>query len=233
MNGNRNLSSEAANLICIALGLEGDYAEYFRLLVSYEQTQDVQLRLVFSKKLQQLNPSFPSESQTKDLSIDAFRAISEWYHVAILEMTQLNDASVFTPTRIAKRIGISPLEAQQAIERLLRLELLEKLDDGTYQKTHHIGLFETKNYSQALRKFHKQLLDKATAALEHQPPEEAIFGSYTFSVDPKKIPDARRKLAQMGKELVNLFGESKKRSETYSFAFGLFSLTSKNKEPHS
>src|SRR4051812_45475661 len=72
----------------------------------------------------------PSGSQFKELSLDAFRIISDWYHYAILELTL---ASEFKSEAawISKQLGISVTETKLAIERLLSLELL-RVENGKY-----------------------------------------------------------------------------------------------------
>ena len=69
------------------------------------------------------------EKHEKELSIDCFNAMKEWYHYGI---TQLLYVESFRddPKWISKMLGITELEAMLAIERLLRLEILDRDEDG-------------------------------------------------------------------------------------------------------
>jgi hypothetical protein len=74
-----------------------------------------------------------------DLSLEVFRTLSDWYHLPILELTNVSSFEL-TPVSAAKALGISTAEAEAAIERLLRLELLEASSDGVPKKTENLLL---------------------------------------------------------------------------------------------
>lgn len=230
LSGQRILTSEQAHSIGKVLKLSTRETQYLELLILLERTSDPQAKAALQERQQTTQKQAGATVSASDLSIDAFRVVSEWYHVALLEMTELTDFDRLTETEIARKLAISTHEVRQGIERLLRLELLEKNENGNLRKTHVHGFFKSQNYDQALRRFHRDLLEKALTALDEQGPEEAIFGSYTFSIDPELLPQCKKKLADTCVQLSKQLSKSGKLSRTYNFVFGLTNLTHRKKE---
>jgi uncharacterized protein (TIGR02147 family) len=85
LQGEKNLSHERALQVATRLGLDARQTEYFGLLVQRESTKSIQLKEAALARMREINPA----SAAKDLSVDAFRAISDWYHAAILEIMSL------------------------------------------------------------------------------------------------------------------------------------------------
>lgn len=218
--GTKNLSLERADGVADKLGLIGAEKEYFLLLLQYETAKSPVRRRETLERMRALNP----ERNVADLSLDRFTAISEWYHVPILAMTDLHRADL-SPPAIARKLGISPLEARAAMERLERLELVEKAADGRYRRRHASSLFESASAHEGLRRFHEQMLGRAGAALRTQSPSEKLVGTETFALDPEQLPEARRRTRRFLDEMVRLFDQGKKRSEVYHLGVQLFRIT--------
>lgn len=214
--GKKNFSFEKAISIAEKLELEGIERDYFCLLVQYQSATTPRTRQEHFERLQSIRPK-----RVVDLSLDVFTAISSWYHIPILVMTELG-AKEFTPERISERLGISPVEARAAIERLERLELLKKDDKGHYQRIHEYSLFESKMAHEGLRKFHRQMLEKAMASIETQTPKEKVIGSETFAIDIAQIPDAQKRIRKFMGELVDLFDKGKKKPRCTTSMFNCF-----------
>lgn len=219
-NGLKNLSPQTALKIAAKLGLSEQESEYFRLLVDYEAAKSPELKAAYQRKLQALN----GKTEVRDLSLDAFKLIADWYHIPILEMTGLAKFK-FTPAAVARRLGITPLEAQVAVERLLRLELIEPKDGGGYRKVHKNSLFKSEQVNLALRRFHQQMIERAGRSLETQKPDERYVGSQTFAIDPQSLPEAKKIIDEFRQKLVSHFDSGKSRTEVYHLGVQLFNLT--------
>ncbi len=231
-SGKKNLSLQAALKTAKKLGLNQKETDYLCTLVQYEATKSEELKSSLNERLKQLNEKY----ELRDLSIDVFKAISDWYHIPILEMSTLHctlsdlqganpPGFQFTPDKIAKRLGITVHEASAAIERLERLELLEKDKKRGYRKVHSNALFKSNKPNTALRLFHKQMLEKAIESLESQTPQEKYIGSQTFSIDLTQLEQAKTLADEFRKKLVLLFSKGKTKTETYHLGIQLFRLT--------
>lgn len=223
--GTKNLSLQSAHVAALKLGLEACEAEYFCVLVQYETAKSSELRESFLKRMRALNPV----REIRDLSVDQFRLIADWYHLPIVEMTLLEGFELSAKS-VARKLGITALEAQAAIDRLERLELIERDASGRYAKVHENYLFKSEAPNEAIRQFHRQMLAKAAESLETQKHGERYLGSQVFSVDPGLLPEAHEMIEDFRKKMVGLFDRSKKRTSTYHLGVQLFNLHSKEKE---
>ena len=73
--------------------------------------------------------SIKDEHSFDEIALDSFRIIADWYHFAILELTEV-EGFKSNAAWIAKRLGISRKIAKESIERLFDTGLLAKKDSG-------------------------------------------------------------------------------------------------------
>jgi len=222
LKGTKNLSVARAYELAGRLGLTGRDVEYFYLLVDHEHAKAPELKHSLLERLRNIN----SRYQVTDLSVEVFKAISDWYHIPIIEMTALDEFD-FNAENISRRLRITKIEAERAIERLERLELIERDENGRYKKVHANALFKSQLPNKALRQFHKQMITKAGEALDEQSPNERYVGSQTFSIDPEQLDEASKLIEKFRAALVQLFNNGKKKTRTYHLGVQLFSLLKK------
>jgi uncharacterized protein (TIGR02147 family) len=204
------------------LNFSNEELSYFHDLVELSQAKTESLKEVIRYRLSK----YEENKSYKEIQEDIFKIIADWHHYAILELTFTKDFKNDIGW-ISKRLGISPLETRLAVERLLRLELLEEVA-GTLKKT-EINITTTQDVpSAALKKLTSQFLQKALEALEEQNIADRDFGTVTMAVDPRKIPEAKKMIKKFRRELCQ-FMESGTQREVYTFAAQLFKIT-KNKE---
>jgi uncharacterized protein (TIGR02147 family) len=222
-NGKKNISYERALDIAQKLKLEETEQEYLCLLVQIETVRDMEKKIALHEKLNKLRPA----SRPTDLNMDIFRVISEWYHFPILSMTRLKNFK-FTPKNIAKRLGISELEAAVAIERLVRVEFLEQKADGTWAECKSYLMIDSETPSSALRKFHRQMLEKSMKSIDDQKAVDKVNGSETFAFNPKSIKAARDITEKYFNEMVDLSEKTQKKdgaTDVFHLQVNFFNLT--------
>jgi uncharacterized protein (TIGR02147 family) len=218
ISGKKNISPEVAVEIAKRLKLDNEELSYFHDLVELSQAKSDSLKEVIQYRLTKYN----GNQTYRVLQEDVFKILADWYHGAILELTFTSEFQN-DPVWIAKRLGITPLEARQAIERLLRLELLEEIG-GLLRKT-EVNITSTQDIpSAALKQVALQLIDKASDAIAAQSVDERDIGTMTMAIDPKRLPQAKRMIRKFRRELTEYL-EAGSRSEVYCFASQLFSLT--------
>lgn len=182
------------------------------------------------RKLQRVSAAFRNfneDVRPRELSIDLYRVIGEWYHAAILELTYTKRLRN-SPREIAKLLEISAAEAKLAVQRLLQLGLLAE-QDGALIKTSAQFTTANKNLtSPALRKNQKQFLEKAIFSLENVPIEERSVTSMTMAIDPERLPAARQMIRDFNQALCQ-FLESGKRTRVYNLGVALCPLQVKEK----
>ena len=220
----KSLSVEVAFKIAVKLELNDAESQYFCLLTQYEQEEDPQFREEILRRLTALNP----HRKPQDLSVDLFKMISDWYHTAILELSYLRGFR-FEAEYIADKLGITKNEADLAIERLERLELIEKDEKGKYRKAHSQLLIESKIPNTALKNFHRQILEKAIESLDTQGPRERMSASDVLPIDSKYLPEVQRLSEQFSTAVMELSRKSEHRDAVYALATQFFNLTPGNK----
>jgi uncharacterized protein (TIGR02147 family) len=222
LSGKKNLSSETALQVASKLRLGAAETEYFCLLVQLSAAKRPLAKESILNKLNSLNPQRP----VRELSVDYFRSISDWYHLVIRNMTEIEGVD-FSPKAIAARLGITPLEAEAAIERLCRLELIEKDPEreGRYRKTADYVLTQSAVPNEALRAFHRQMMEKAVESLTTQTPREKVVGSETFAIDTGCLEEARRITEEYFQKMLALSRNPSKKTQVFHLGVQFFNVT--------
>lgn len=163
------------------------------------------------------------------LELDRFNLISDWYHYAILSLSEVKAASA-KPEWIARRLNITRAQAVDALARLERLKLIE-IRGGKFRQT--VPPLDTPNGvpSAALRKHHSQILHKADLAQHEMPIEEREYGTLTMAVNPARLPQARERLRALRDELSAIL-ENGKRERVYILSYQLFPLDRSEESLH-
>ena len=129
---------------------------------------------------------------------------------------------------VAKELGINPLEAKLAIERLLNLGLLDQKDGKVFKTNERITTKDKHLTTPSLRRYQKQLLEKAIESLENDPIEVRSMCSMTMSVDPKNIPLAKKLIDECAKQISALLRNGKQ-EEVYQLQISLYPLQKKKR----
>ena len=160
------------------------------------------------------------------LAADSFAVLADWYHFAILELTFVNGFKS-DPRWIASELDVSVQEVKGAIDRLLRLGLLE-MNGGKLMKTHesvsnHVGLKSTS----AHKTLQKQVLSKALSAIDETGAEDKDITSITMAIDPKNIELAREAIKNFRRELCATL-ENGNQTRVYNLAIQLYPISKGN-----
>lgn len=170
--------------------------------------------------------SAPATSTHISLDMDLFHTIADWHYHAILSLAETKGFQS-SDQWIAKRLGISEKTATEAVEKLLRLEML--IRDETTGKLKTTGQqFEAISAiaNPALRKANRQNLELATEALEQVPLDQRDFTAITLCMDPDKIDHARKMIKNFRRNF-NRVMESGQKKDVYKLCIQLFPLTKK------
>lgn len=217
LNGKHGLSRAAALQISERLGLNKEEQEYFCDLVDSQHARGNFKRMVAEKRLKGRKPQY------QGLEVETFKIISDWYHFALLELT-LTTSFKSEPSWIAKALGISVHEARLAIERLKKVEALEERSDGSLRATGAFIANASGVPSEAIRKFYRQFLEKATQSLTFQTVDEREFASLTLAVDDADIPRAKEFIRKLRDEFDAKFSKGKAKNQVYGLGIQLFRL---------
>lgn len=166
------------------------------------------------------------------LNLDLFEIISDWHHHAILELMTIEG---FEPNArwVARTLGISLSEVKEALDRLVRCQMLE-ISNGqwverTSGRTTNIAPDLT---SSAMRHLQKQFLKKSVEAVDEVPIAFRDHTSMTMAIDRKKLPMAKEKIKTFRRQLAKYLSRSGDRNDVYNLTISLYPLTLlERKEP--
>lgn len=201
LSGKRNLSKKAIEKLA-------DHLE-----LSPEQ------RTMLQKRHKSIAPE-----DFQEMSLDTFEVISDWYHYAILSLLDLPMA-LFEAQWISTQLGITKAEAKAAMERLKRLELVEEDEKGRWRQSGKPIKIDNKISTTATKKFHKQLLDRASQSIDTDPIALRDFSSLTFTMDPSQVEYARKRLRDFRRQLMAELESQGQPSSVYNMTIQLYPVT--------
>lgn len=221
LSGKQGLSRAAADKIARSLGYGAGEIERFCDLVESLHARSKRDR--DSARVRLKKHAVPSA--TYQVQIDVFRVIADWYHFGILELTRFDDFKSDSKW-IAKRLGISEFETQLSLERLTRLGLIVT-KGGKIKPTEEHGLVPDDIPSESVKKFHGQILAKATEALQFQAQSEREFGSEIIAIDRAQLGEAKKMLRDFRSRFCKKMDESEVKDGLYCLALQFFDLGDK------
>jgi len=221
LQGRYGLSREAAAKIAKNLGLHKEEAERFCDQVESQHARGKRIRQAAAERLSAKAPAY------QPLTLDGFQVISDWYHFAILELT-LTEGFQSNAAWIAKELDLSPHVATAAIDRLKRLDLLLEDKEGNLKAADTFTASPGGVPSDAIKKFHRQILEKAITAIDCQALEERDFSSMILAVDSSRVEEARLELKNFRRAFDAKFGASENKTTVYCLSTQLFRLQTKS-----
>lgn len=162
-----------------------------------------------------------SEEKDTLLEEDTFRLISDWYYFAILGLSRTKNCKSDIEW-IAKRLGITKVEAVGAVKRLERLKLVERRGRKLVRTSEPVRT-TSDIPSPALKKFHSQQLELARESITHVPVELRDITSITMAIDPNRLKLAKEKIAEFRNLLCELL-EGVEQTDVYLLSIQLFPL---------
>lgn len=228
LNRKRRLKPELAEKLAADLKLEGRPLRYFETIVLGNAGRSDRERQTYQKLSRDLRPRKMRNSS--HISLETFSVVAEWYHVAILEMTQLAD---FEPNAefIYRRLGgkVNKRLITLAIDRLLRVGLLEERDGTLVRSSQAPFVMESPIPSEAVRAYHREMAGLAREAIDTQPSTERDLFGTTLAFKKANLERARQILREAHRQMLEL-AERGTGEELYHLNTQLFRLTAKRKK---
>lgn len=182
MNNTRNLSMISARRIANKLFEKRAIRAKFLELVETELTHPETDDRLLAKKAEAIATRGSSAHQISDLD---FQEICNWYSFAILDAVTLKNGPR-TTRDVATFLGLPGDVAEKAVASLVSKNLLEN-KAGRLKKSHAYVEAAGGMPSRAIRSFHRQMLGRATLALENQEVHRRIFRGTTITIRRDKL----------------------------------------------
>lgn len=183
--------------------------------------------LAFRQKINGTQVSLQKQKTIEfyQLKLDQFAFISDWQHFAILEMMTLPNCK-FAAEEFSKGLSITTYEAQAAIDRLVRLSLVEKTKNNKWRlKTENGSAIDSSVNSGAAKKLQKQLLEKAIQAIDEIPLDHRSQSAMTMAIPSSRLNEAKELIKQFRRQFTEIMQSKGERDSVYQLSVSFFPLT--------
>lgn len=220
LNGKRHLSPDSARVVAHHLFEKKKDIDLFIALVNYASARNEKAKQIALKALEQFSDSISPEI---NLQMDAMKMISEWHHVALIEAITIPSLKQ-SLSKMAGYLGITVTQTKLALDRLVNLGVLEVLD-GKYRQTASHFVSPSGTPSESIRKFHRQMIQKALKALESDPVEERFIASKTIAASPGDLAEIRELIQECNRKIEEkLSSPSQEKTDVFQINFQVFNL---------
>jgi uncharacterized protein (TIGR02147 family) len=184
IEGRRNLTTQSTESFIKGLSLRAGEAQFFRLLVDFEQAKDPEAResawLAISTTRRFMD--------ARRIDKSAYDYLSNWAVPAIRELATRSDFRP-DPTWIADQLRprISTAEAKKSLKILLDLGLLVE-SEGTLAPAEASVATAPEVASLAVRNYHQGMLSRASESIERFPGDQRHLLAVTVGVPESLLP---------------------------------------------
>lgn len=224
IDGKRNVTPKTVGKFVRGLKLNQQEAEFFASLVNFNQAATPEEK---SKAFQDMTKSRKFR-EIHELSKEVFRFYTQWFHIAIREMIDLEGFQA-DPEWIARHLlpSISRDQAERALKLLLKLNLIKK-DGGSLERTDPIIATAPEVKSLAVVNYHQSMMTLAAQSLSSVPGEERDITSATVGFRREDLPRIKKKIEEFRKTLLaEAEASGQKPDRIYQLNVQLFPVTQK------
>jgi DNA-binding MarR family transcriptional regulator len=155
------------------------------------------------------------------MSEDKLELLNDWSHFALLELIKTKSFNP-DPSKIARRLRLTPIHVGFVIERLLRLGLIDK---NFKLKKASLEWNDLEKTTVARKLLQKSFLEKASEAIDRVAFEDRENSSLTVAISREKIPDLKKEILRFKNRLDDLCAEHNSKDEVYQLCIALYPLS--------
>lgn len=226
VQGKSNISLDITAKFCDFLRLKKPEADYFQLLVLYNQSKAEHDRRKYLEKLLRFG-----KGRISLVEADRYEYFSKWYYVAVRSIL---DCWPFrgSYSELAKLVNppISAAEAEQAVATLRRLGFIKKMADGAYRASE--PLLSTggqarfvEGHALAINRFLSDTMDLGKKALAEIPHAGRSISSLTMSLSEESYREMEAKVDAFRKEMLELASSSRDEDRVIQFNIQIFPVS--------
>ncbi len=227
VKGERNLTEKTVEQFIIGLEFDKKEAEYFRLLVGFNQAKTTSEKQRYYVQLLSLS-DFVEEHQ---LALDEYSYLSKWYFPVVRELvTHISTENGYE--QLAKTVSpqITSRQAQKAVELLCRMGFIEKSNNGFHsQRDNSIstGNDLEKMRGLACRTFNKEMLDLAKKSLDNHMVSERFAAGTTMGISESSYDRVIEEYEAFRERIVSIVEKDTESNRVCQMSFQLFPLSEK------
>jgi uncharacterized protein (TIGR02147 family) len=174
--------------------------------------------------------NLPENVRRFHLDLDTFQSLSVWYHYAILELIQVQGFK--TDSRwIANTLGIEVGDVNIALQRLLRLGLLEmSARDRWIDKSGDAEFRSSTNLTEAAcNQMNQEIHELAVDAIKRIPSQHRAHREVVIALDSRMLPRLKALADEFVNQLQSLVSEGDAKDDVYQVEISFFPITTLKK----
>lgn len=216
LKGKEGISEKTGRRIADRLKLKAKSKKYWLSLVQSQSGRSQLTRLQGQKNLEAIWEA----KKYSAISEDEFHFVSDWYHGAILELTQVND---FKPDEkwISEALGLPLSTVEAALQRLENLKILKRTKKGKWLVKPEGFMVGGEVPSSAVRKYHRQLIEKGLVSLLNDPMEKREINSMIVAIPSQRMDEFRQAMGQFIEQFWDRIKDDEK-DDLYGLSLQLF-----------
>lgn len=222
MDAQRNLSPKAIHQFAKAFKLNKNESDFFEALVYFNQAKSMEEKNLYYDRISQ----FKKYHDAKPLDVHQYTYFSNWYFVALRELTLLKsfkEDTVWINKKLKARLH--PDEIKRAIRILLDLKLLHRDANGSLRQSDSKISSSPEMGILAVYNFHREMIQKAGESIEKSLAEHRDISGLTLALSKKQFEKIRLRINEMRREIHELSCEESDKEAVYQVNFQLFNLS--------
>lgn len=220
----RNLSLEMARSLARAMKLSLGERDYFLALVKMQHSTHEEER----EKMDRERKMALKKIIAKDIPMEKAEYLSVWFYPLVRELVFLPDFNL-SASWVSHKLGgiVSEAQAERAIRVLINLGLWQ-MEHGRYKASETFldtgaedRVYEDINISN----IHRQNLLAWTKIIEDLSKEKRELGLINIPINPKKIPEFKKRIQQFQDEIIGWLQDESEPTEIVQLGTYLLQVT--------
>lgn len=218
MNGKSNISAESAARLAQAMKLNKEQSEFFRNLVMFNQATKSSEREHYSQQIMNSR----SYRKSHPLTEYQYRYFSVWYFSVVRGLVGLPDFKEDYEW-IGRQISpaITPQQSKDAIEQLIELGLIARVDGKLVQTKSNITSANS-IVSSFLAHFHREIMKMSVESIDRFPRDKRDLSAMTIAVSAETFEKIKERAEEFRKEVVKIVGQDTHPDRLYQVNLYLF-----------
>lgn len=221
LSSETGISSASGQRIADRLKMSFLEREYFLDLIAARYGRSALIRKQAKQRMRQ--------HKTKKIFVhiqkNSTDLLHKWYYIPLVELLGLKRELKISA--ISKILGISEEEVVASSLFLAEKGFLERNKRGIWRKASHFQKVESSTPVTVIRQFHRDILKRASVALEVQAIERRKYLSSYFTVRKEDVAEARQDLEKFNQNFLKKYGGKKNADTVYVLAMQLFGTEEK------
>jgi len=219
--GKRHIGDSSIEAFSRFLHFNKSDSEYFTTLVKFNKARsDREIKLWYERLL--ASKSINSHV----LGRDQYEFYQKWYYTAVLmclDFYRFNGDYKELSKMLSPEITVK--EAKNAVELLERLELIKKLDDGSYYLTNEVVTTGDKCRSVAVRSYQEESIDLARQSLDRHQKEVRDISTVAMTINKKDLESIKEQIKEFRSKLLRHATECQDPDAVYQLNLQFIPLT--------